>query len=48
MAYTLMLKAIEAGKQTKQTLLKKANVYYMADQLTDEQYEDVIARINAM
>lgn len=48
MAYTLMIKAIQAGKQSKATLTKKANVYFMVDELNEEEYREIKALIDAM
>lgn len=48
MAYSLMISLINRKKQTKAQLTKKANVYYAADQLNDEQYAEIMELINAM
>ena len=48
MAYTLMMSLIKRGKQTKAQLTKKANVYYAAGQLNDEEYTEIMEIINAM
>lgn len=46
MAYKLMLKLIANGKTDKDELLNKADVYYAAGRLTDEQYEEIVKLIN--
>lgn len=48
MAYNLMLSLIKKGKKTKAQLTKMANVYVAAGQLTEEEYMEVMERINAM
>jgi hypothetical protein len=46
MAYKLMKTLINRGKTSKDELTKKANVYYAAGQLTDDQYEELMDLIN--
>jgi uncharacterized membrane protein len=46
MAYRLMKKLIERGKSTKDELTKKANVYYAAGQLSDDEYNEIMDLIN--
>lgn len=48
MGYRLMLNLINGGKKSKEQLTKMANVYYAAGQLSDAEYEEVMALINAM
>ena len=48
MAYKCMKKLISIGKRSKTELADKADVYYAAGRLTDEQYAEVIALIDAM
>lgn len=48
MGYSLMLSLIRRGKKSKAELTKKANVYYAADQLDDEQYAEIMDMIDAM
>lgn len=45
MAYKLMIKLIANGKTPKEELLNKADVYYAAGRLTDEQYTEVVRLI---
>lgn len=45
-AYKLMKKAIERGSQSKEELTKKANTFYMAGQLTEAEYNELIGLIN--
>lgn len=47
MAYNLM-KALIRKKKSKDELTKKANVYYAAGQLYDEEYTEIMELINAM
>jgi len=48
MAYTLLKQQIAKGKMSKAALTKKANVFYMAGQLSDEEYAEIMELINAM
>lgn len=48
MAYSLMIGQIKRGKMSKAELTKKANVFYMAGQLSDEEYTEIIGLINEM
>lgn len=48
MPYRIMKSLISQGSRTKEDLLRKANVYYGAEQLTEEQYTEVIALIGKM
>ena len=48
MGYTLLMSLIKKGKKTKAQLAKMANVYYAAEQLTEEEYMEVMELINAM
>lgn len=48
MAYSLMVSLINRKKQTKAQLTKKANVYFAADQLNEEQYAEIMELIDAM
>ena len=43
-----MLNLINKGKKTKERLATMANVYYAAGQLSDEEYTDIIGKIDAM
>lgn len=45
MAYKIMKNLIKKGKQSKEELTKKANVYYGAGQLTASQYMEIIELI---
>lgn len=45
MAYDLMKQLIRIHKKSKKDLIKKANMYYAADQLTDEQYAEIMQMI---
>ena len=44
--YNLMLIVINNNTQTKNQLLKKADVYYANERLNDEEYKNIIAEIN--
>lgn len=47
-AYKLMMNVIRQGKLSKADLSKKANVIYMAGQLTDEEYTEIMAKIDEL
>lgn len=44
--YLLLKKAIEKKTQSKESLLKKTNVFFMADQLDENEYNELIEQIN--
>ena len=46
MPYKIMKSLISQGSKTKEELLRKVNVYYGAEQLTDEQYSEIVSLIN--
>ena len=48
MAYNLMLTQIRGGKKTKAYLTTRANVFFMAGQLSPEEYAEIMELINAM
>lgn len=48
MAYNLMITQIKRGKMSKAELTKKANVFYMAGQLSDEEYTEIMKLIDEM
>ena len=48
MAYRSMLQVIKNGRQTKEQLLNKCDVFLSAGRITEEQYEDLVTRINEM
>lgn len=48
MAYNLLKSQIKRGKMSKAELVKKANVFYMAGQLSDDEYTEIISLIEAM
>lgn len=48
MAYKCMVKLIAKGARSKEELLNMADVYYASGRLTDEQYTEIIALIEAM
>lgn len=48
MAYNLLKSQIKRGKMSKVELTKKANVFYMASQLSDDEYTEIMALIEAM
>lgn len=48
MGYNLMKSLIKGGKKTKAQLVKMANVYYAAGQLSDEEYMEIMETVNAM
>lgn len=43
-----LMKALIRKKKSKDELTKKANVYYAAEQLSDEEYTEIMELINAM
>ena len=45
MAYKLMKKLIAAGRQSKEELLNKCDVYYAAGRLTDKEYSELVELI---
>ena len=45
MAYNLLLALIRGNRKSKEELTKKANVFYAAGQLTDEQYTEIIGKL---
>ena len=47
MAYKCMIKLIAKGARSKDELLNMADVYYAAGRLSDEQYEEIVALIEA-
>ena len=47
MAYKLMIALINGGKKTEAELTKKANVYYAAGQLSDEEYTEIMEMIES-
>ena len=47
-AYKLMMNVIRRGKLSKEELTKKANVFYVASQLTDEEYTEIMAKIEEL
>lgn len=47
MAYKCMIKLIAKGERSKDALLNMADVYYAAGRLSDEQYEEIVALIEA-
>ena len=48
MAYKCMVKLIAKGTRSKEELSNMADVYYASGRLTDEQYTEIIALIEAM
>lgn len=48
LGYRVMKNLIKSGRQTKAQLLEKCDVYYGADRLTNEEYQELITEINAM
>lgn len=48
MAYKLLKSQIQKRRMSKEELTKKANVYYMAGQLTDNEYTEIMELIDAM
>lgn len=46
--YNLMMNVIKRGKLSKEELTKKANVFYVASQLTDEEYTEIMAKIEEL
>lgn len=48
MGYNLMKLLIKGGKKTKAELVKKANVFYAAGQLSDEEYMEIMELVNAI
>lgn len=47
MAYKCMIKLIAKRERSKDELLNMADVYYAAGRLSDEQYEEIVALIEA-
>lgn len=52
-AYNIMKKLVKnvtdgKSEATKESLLNKCNVFYANDMLTDEQYTELVAQINAL
>ena len=47
-AYELLIRSIERKSQTAAEYRKKANAFLMFDQLTEEEYADVMNRIAEM
>lgn len=47
-AYELMLAVIKTGKRTPERMLQMIDVYYAAGRLTDDEYQDLQERINAL
>ena len=45
MAYNLLLALIRGNRKPKEELVKKANVFYAAGQLTDEQYTEIMGKL---
>lgn len=45
MPYKIMKSLIFQGTKTKEELLRKADVYYGDDRLTDEQYSEIVTLI---
>lgn len=48
MAYNLMKILIRSKRKTVAELTKKANVYYAAEQLSDDEYTEIMEMIEAM
>lgn len=48
LGYRIMRNLIKTGRQTKEQLLEKCDVYYGAGRMTSEEYEELVAEINAM
>lgn len=48
MAYNLMMALIKAGKKSKAYLTTRANVFFAAGQLSNEEYTEIMAKIEAM
>lgn len=46
--YLLLKRAIERKSQTAESLTKKATVFYMADQITETEYNEIIGLISAL
>lgn len=47
MAYKLMISLINLKRTSKEELLNKADVFYAAGRLSDSEYAEIVARINA-
>lgn len=48
MAYDLMKRLIKNGKKTVAELKKKADVFYAVEELSDDEYIEIMALIKAM
>ena len=48
MVYNLMLSLIKAKRKSKEELTKKANVFYANNQLSDEQYTEIMGKIEEL
>lgn len=48
MAFNLLKTQIKRGKMSKAELTKKANVFYMASQLSDDEYAEIMSMIDVM
>ena len=46
--YNTMKLLIKYNAKSKETLLKYANVYFKGNQLTEEEYEEIVSLINVM
>ena len=46
--YELLIRAIERKSQSKATLIRKANVFFMNDQLSEEEYNEIVALSSAI
>lgn len=44
-AYKLMTIAIRQGRYSKADLTRKANVFFMAGQMSDEEYAEIMEKI---
>lgn len=44
--YKIMKKRISDGKDTTEKLMTMADVYYGADRLTEEEYQDIMNTLN--
>lgn len=46
MTYTFLKKIIAGGKYDKEDLMNKIDVFFMANRITQEQYEELMGLVN--
>lgn len=48
LGYKIMKNLIKSGRQSKEQLLEKCDVYFGAGRMSDREYEELVALINEM